>query len=323
MVLGYDVLSRARVSFPTKRWLVLSLGGNVFLFLLVLVLIARVERLKPDPEAGSDDIQASLPQEDGEAWSRLKAFGTILGDYGWHVDWNEPVRYTRGGTVALLRAGIHSNLPDDAGETTALGVDALTFAKDASLPPTEVFPLERWQDLHPSQRFSEGIPFTHSVKRSGHTYFIFYQYNEDAVPSTLADQFEVFLYEDTRQRAQFRRELAAAHARRMESLEAIQAIQQALLQAGFYKGEIDGLKGWRTKHGLQRFLRHQGLYRGDIDGVFGNRTLEALEAFRVREGLEASDAIDSALAEAIQESVKGEAENLSEENEGAATSPTL
>ncbi len=294
---------RARFEFPAKGFLAISVGLNALLLLVVLIMIYRLERLRSADDSRLVEPLPELAGEDRAAWNQLQAFGAILGDYGWQVNWNEPRSYEREGAVALLRGGIHSALPDEAGETTALGVDALTFDEQTALPPTDLFPLERWRDLHLSQPFTEDRPFAYTVQRSGRTYFIFYQYNENAVPSILPAQFETFLHEDSRQRAQFRRELAAAHAKRMESLEAIKTIQEALLSAGLYRGKVDGMNGWRTKHGLQRFLRDQGDYSGDIDGVFGNRTLKALNAFRARAGLDESKDMDAGLARAVEAAV--------------------
>lgn len=54
------------------------------------------------------------------------------------------------------------------------------------------------------------------------------------------------------------------------------AIQQALRNAGYYNGEIDGKVGSGTKRAIREFQRAQGL---TTDGVCGRQTWEQLKQF--------------------------------------------
>lgn len=283
--------------FPAKKLLVISSGIIVVLFGIIVILIMRMERLRHSLEP------PTLAEADSAALRQLQAFGSILDDYGWTIHWNEPRRYEREGALHLQRGGFHSGFSDHEGEPVQIGIDALTFAEDATLPPVEPFPLEKWRDLHPVQSFGDGEGFLWTAKSSGRTFFVFYQYR-DAVPSELPSQFEAYLHGDSKQRAAFRRELAQAYQAKKQTRAAIETIQAALLEAELFQGEVNGINDWRTKHALQRFLRAQGFYSGDIDGVFGNRTLKALHAFRAGAGLDKSDAIDPELAEAIAKAVR-------------------
>ncbi len=278
------------------------MGVSVFLFVVVVVLMGRMQKLKRTLR--EERALPVLAAEDEDALKKLRAFGSILGDHGWKVDWNPPERYERWGTLHLQRGSFHSDFPDPAGEEIDLGVDALTFTENATLPDTAAFPMEKWRDLHPLQSFEgDRAQFPVQVKRAARTYFIFYQYNK-AEPTKVPDQFEAFLTGNSRQRALFRRELADAFRAQEERLKALRTMQEAWQEAALYEGEIDGVNGWRTKHAMQRFLRQQGHYSGDIDGVFGNRTLKALHAFRAEAGLEKSNAMDAALAKAVVEALR-------------------
>ncbi|TRZ94468.1 peptidoglycan-binding protein [bacterium] len=53
-------------------------------------------------------------------------------------------------------------------------------------------------------------------------------------------------------------------------------IQRALKKAGFYKGEIDGKIGLKTKEAIMRFQKARGL---KADGVVGKRTSEELRRY--------------------------------------------
>lgn len=55
--------------------------------------------------------------------------------------------------------------------------------------------------------------------------------------------------------------------------EKIREIQTCLKNAGFYKGEVDGVKGRKTGSAIKKFQSANGL---TADGVVGNRTWEAL-----------------------------------------------
>ncbi|MFT4636936.1 MAG: hypothetical protein ACI8T1_000244 [Verrucomicrobiales bacterium] len=286
----------AREQQTSKKLLAISVGIIAVLFIIIVLLIMRAERFRR-----ASVSMAALPElaeDDQAALNQLRAFGSILEDHGWQVQWNPPVRYEREGTLHLQRGSFHNEFPDLEGEPVQLGVDALTFAEDATLPPTDTFPLEKWRDLHPLRAFTADDPFPSTIKRAGRTYFVFYQYNK-ALPPNLPNQFEAFVQGDSRQRATFRRELTEAYQKQKQTLAAIKTIQKALLDSKIYEGKLDGVYGWQTKHALQRFLREQGFYSGDIDGVYGNRTLQALNDFRAKAGLEKNHAIDPELATAI------------------------
>ena len=249
----------------------------------------------------STEVSQGLPvlaEEEAKTLNHLRAFGLILEKHGWKVYWNEPSRYERHGTQHLQRGSLHHEFTDTEGDRVRLGIDALTFAANADLPDVDSFPLEKWHDLHPLRSFTEQDAFPFEVKRVGRTYVVFYKY-QGTLPPKLPDQLVTFIAGDSRQRATFRRELAEAHRRELEAREALRMIQQALSNVDLYKGTPDGVRGWRTKHAVQRFLRRQGFYSGDIDGVFGNRTLGALNEFRSKAGLAKSDALDLPLAKAM------------------------
>jgi len=53
-------------------------------------------------------------------------------------------------------------------------------------------------------------------------------------------------------------------------------IQRALKKAGFYKGEIDGKVGSKTKEAIMRFQKAHGL---KADGIVGKRTNEELRKY--------------------------------------------
>lgn len=56
----------------------------------------------------------------------------------------------------------------------------------------------------------------------------------------------------------------------------IKQIQRALKKAGFYKGEIDGKIGSKTKEAIIKFQKAHGL---KADGVVGKRTLAELNKY--------------------------------------------
>ena len=253
----------------------------------------KLKRVSSEAEA-----MPTLTAEDEQALSYLRAFGKILGDYGWQTYWNAPVRYEKEGTIQLLRGSLHHEFKDQEGEDVRLGIDALTFAPDATHPDASAFPLETWRDLHPTRAFTEGDAFPTRVLRKANTYIIVYSYSE-ALPPKLPQQLETFITGDGRQRGEFRRELAEAHRKKKEAREALLTAEKALKKAGLYEGTPKGVYGWRMKHALQRLLRRQGFYEGDIDGVFGNRTIKAMNAFRVSAGLAEGTELDTAMAQAI------------------------
>lgn len=56
----------------------------------------------------------------------------------------------------------------------------------------------------------------------------------------------------------------------------VKDIQTYLKNAGFYKGEIDGVKGRKTRSAIKKFQSANGL---TADGVVGRRTWEALSKY--------------------------------------------
>ena len=58
--------------------------------------------------------------------------------------------------------------------------------------------------------------------------------------------------------------------------ERIKDIQTCLKNAGFYKGEVDGVKGRKTRSAIRKFQSANGL---TADGVVGKRTWEALSKY--------------------------------------------
>ncbi|MCX5665501.1 MAG: peptidoglycan-binding domain-containing protein [Candidatus Omnitrophica bacterium] len=53
-------------------------------------------------------------------------------------------------------------------------------------------------------------------------------------------------------------------------------IQTCLKNAGFYKGEVDGVKGRKTRGAIKKFQSANGL---TADGVVGKKTWEALNKY--------------------------------------------
>ena len=56
----------------------------------------------------------------------------------------------------------------------------------------------------------------------------------------------------------------------------IKQVQLALKKAGFYKGDIDGKQGPRTKGAIRAFQKARGL---KVDGVVGKATWQALSRY--------------------------------------------
>ncbi len=63
---------------------------------------------------------------------------------------------------------------------------------------------------------------------------------------------------------------------RLNSKKHIKRIQEALVKAGFYKGEIDGKMGPRTKLAIKNFQKARKI---NADGIIGPKTWEALEKY--------------------------------------------
>ena len=66
------------------------------------------------------------------------------------------------------------------------------------------------------------------------------------------------------------------HKNSPQSKERTREIQTCLKNAGFYKGEIDGVKGRKTRSAIKKFQKENGL---GADGVVGKKTWEALSKY--------------------------------------------
>ncbi|OGW85278.1 MAG: hypothetical protein A3C35_04935 [Omnitrophica bacterium RIFCSPHIGHO2_02_FULL_46_11] len=76
-------------------------------------------------------------------------------------------------------------------------------------------------------------------------------------------------------------------------------IQEALTEAGFYHGAIDGVIGSKTKAAIRSFQTKQGLV---VDGVCGPKTWEKLKAY-LEEATEMDAAAESSTL-ALEETVE-------------------
>lgn len=66
------------------------------------------------------------------------------------------------------------------------------------------------------------------------------------------------------------------HKRGSKDRERVREIQSCLKNAGFYNGEIDGVKGRKTRAAIKKFQKANGL---NADGSVGKRTWEALSKY--------------------------------------------
>jgi len=64
--------------------------------------------------------------------------------------------------------------------------------------------------------------------------------------------------------------------RSRKDTERVKDIQSCLKNAGFYKGEVDGVKGRKTRSSIKKFQSANGL---TADGVVGKRTWETLSKY--------------------------------------------
>ena len=71
--------------------------------------------------------------------------------------------------------------------------------------------------------------------------------------------------------------------------ERIREIQACLKNAGFYKGEVDGVKGRKTRSAIKKFQDANGLA---ADGVVGKRTWEALSKYTSGGGAPAAGGVE-------------------------------
>lgn len=73
-----------------------------------------------------------------------------------------------------------------------------------------------------------------------------------------------------------RSNISVKHKGSRASKEHIKEIQTYLKNAGFYQGEIDGVKGRKTRAAIKKFQKENGL---TADGVVGKRTWQALNKY--------------------------------------------
>ncbi len=130
--------------------------------------------------------------------------------------------------------------------------------------------------------------------------FVFYEYKKDA-ELYLFDHFKTFLSSRGGEVEHFYAKVQARHYRERSQHESIKLIQHPPLSSKTYEGEVDGVRGWRTKLALQKFLQSQAYYSSDIDDVFGNRTLDGLTKYREMMGLSAEPVTDLTLAQAVSQ----------------------
>ena len=302
-----------------KTPLIVLIGITTFLFVVILVMITRLEKLKRQQSLAEN--LAPLSDADSEVLRRYEAFGKIMTDNGWQVKVLNPIRVPNHPEVQqLTRGSFRATLPDEDGLTVVIGVDAFTFWPEADLPSLTDDPRKLvskiWPDLHPLNHGLEDVDLTVRALVDQRTLFLFYQYHKDT-KLYLFDRFQAFLRSRGAEVERFHAEAQARHKQEQSQFEGIKLIQQTLQSSKIYEGEIDGVHGWRTKRAFQKFLRTQGFYSGDIDGVFGKRTLEGLANFREKLGLSAKPVIDMPLAQAIQKTMTSTTSSSSAANSEA------
>jgi peptidoglycan hydrolase-like protein with peptidoglycan-binding domain len=79
-----------------------------------------------------------------------------------------------------------------------------------------------------------------------------------------------------KERAAARSNIGIKHKNSPRNKERIREIQTCLKNAGFYQGEVDGVKGRKTRSAIKKFQRENGL---NADGVVGRKTWEALSKY--------------------------------------------
>ena len=74
-------------------------------------------------------------------------------------------------------------------------------------------------------------------------------------------------------------------------------IQQALTQAGYYKGTVDGVMGPRTRRAIRAFQEASGLA---VDGKCGRRTWDKLKQYLAASGATATTTTTAAPSQAAE-----------------------
>ena len=91
-----------------------------------------------------------------------------------------------------------------------------------------------------------------------------------------AQKMEDLKVEKIPRRAPGRTNVGIKDKRSHKDKERIREVQTCLKNAGFYKGEVDGVKGRKTRSAIKKFQSANGL---TADGVVGNKTWEALSKY--------------------------------------------
>lgn len=90
-------------------------------------------------------------------------------------------------------------------------------------------------------------------------------------------------------RASSRSNVEVKHKKSSKDKERIREIQSCLKNAGFYQGEVDGVKGRKTRAAIKKFQKANGL---SADGVIGKRTWEALSKYSSSSSAAATNGVE-------------------------------
>lgn len=91
-----------------------------------------------------------------------------------------------------------------------------------------------------------------------------------------AQRVEELKGERTAQASSGKTNIGIKQKRSRKDKERIKEVQACLKNAGFYKGEVDGVKGRKTRSAIRKFQNANGL---TADGVVGKMTWEALSKY--------------------------------------------
>ena len=93
---------------------------------------------------------------------------------------------------------------------------------------------------------------------------------------TMEQAQKVEQMQSERVRPMARTNIGIREKRSPKEKENIREIQTCLKNAGFYHGEIDGVKGRKTRAAIRKFQKENGLA---ADGIVGKKTWEALNKY--------------------------------------------
>ena len=93
---------------------------------------------------------------------------------------------------------------------------------------------------------------------------------------TAAQSKEAEEMNSEKSRPMARTNIEIKHRKNPKDKERTKEIQTCLKNAGFYKGEVDGVKGRKTRSAIKKFQKANGL---TADGVVGGRTWDALNKY--------------------------------------------